>query len=74
MKTLNIHEAKTNLSAVLADIENTGKKYLICRNNKPIAELVPHRKKSRLKRDAFLSQVKIECDLTEPLTEEDWDV
>ena len=74
MKTLNIHETKTNLSAILADIENTGRKYLICRNGKPIAELAPHRKKGRLKKDAFLSQVKIECDLIEPLTEEDWDV
>lgn len=74
MKTLNIHETKTNLSAILADIESTGKKYLICRNGKPIAELVPHRKKSRIKEDAFLSKVEIKCDLTEPLTEEDWDV
>jgi antitoxin (DNA-binding transcriptional repressor) of toxin-antitoxin stability system len=74
MKTLNIHETKTNLSGILADIEKTGETYLICRNGKPVAELVPHKKKTRLKPDSFLSQVKITCDLTEPLTEEDWDV
>ena len=39
MKMLNIHEAKTNLSAVLARVEKEGEKFLICRNGKPIAEL-----------------------------------
>jgi antitoxin (DNA-binding transcriptional repressor) of toxin-antitoxin stability system len=73
MKTLNIHEAKTKLSSVLAEIEKKGKKFLICRNGKPIADLIPHKKNSRLKPDPFLSQVKINCDLTKPLTEEDWD-
>jgi antitoxin (DNA-binding transcriptional repressor) of toxin-antitoxin stability system len=74
MKTLNIHETKTKLSSILSDIENKGEKYIICRNGKPIADIVPHKKKSRLKPDSFLSQVKISCDLTKPLTEDDWDV
>jgi antitoxin (DNA-binding transcriptional repressor) of toxin-antitoxin stability system len=46
MKTLNIHEAKTKLSSVLAKIEKKGKKFLICRNGKPISDLIPHKKKS----------------------------
>lgn len=74
MKILNIHETKTNLSSILADIEATGNKYIICRNGKPIAEISSHKKKNRLKPDPFLSRIKIRCDLTEPLTEEDWDV
>lgn len=74
MKTFNIHETKTNLSSILTDIEMTGETYLICRNGKPIAEIVPHKKKSKLKPDPFLSRIKIKCDLTEPLTEDDWDV
>lgn len=74
MKTLNIHETKTNLSGILADIETTGETYLICRNGKPVAKIIPHKKKSRIQPDPFLSRVKIHCDLTEPLTEEDWDV
>ncbi|MBU0996171.1 MAG: type II toxin-antitoxin system Phd/YefM family antitoxin [Proteobacteria bacterium] len=74
MKTLNIHETKTNLSAILKEIEETGNKFLICRNGKPIAEIVPHKNKNRLKTDAFLSQVNIKCNLTEPLTEDEWDV
>lgn len=74
MKTLNIHETKTKLSSILVDIEMTGETYIICRNGKPVAEIIPHKKKSRIKPDPFLSLVKINCDLTEPLTEEDWDV
>ncbi|MCG8334422.1 MAG: type II toxin-antitoxin system Phd/YefM family antitoxin [Proteobacteria bacterium] len=74
MKTLNIHETKTRLSAILTEIEKTGERFVICRNGNPIADIVPHKKKSRIKTDSFLSQVKIKCDLTEPLTEDEWDV
>ena len=74
MKTLNIHETKTKLSAILTEIEKKGEKFVICRNGNPIADIVPHKKKSRLKVDPFLSQVKINCDLTKPLTEDDWDI
>jgi antitoxin (DNA-binding transcriptional repressor) of toxin-antitoxin stability system len=74
MKSLNVHEAKTKLSSVLTQIETRGEKFLICRNGKPVADLVPHEKKSRLKTDTLLRKVKISCDLTKPLTEEDWDV
>jgi antitoxin (DNA-binding transcriptional repressor) of toxin-antitoxin stability system len=74
MKSLNVDEAKTKLSSVLTQIETRGEKFLICRNGKPVADLVPHAKKSRLKTDPLLRKVKISCDLTKPLTEEDWDV
>ena len=32
MKKLNIHEAKTRLSAVLSEVETKGEIFLICRN------------------------------------------
>ena len=38
MKTVNIHEAKTTLSALLAEVER-GEEVLIARNGKPIARL-----------------------------------
>lgn len=73
MKTVNIHEAKTKLSAILAEIEKEGERYLICRNGKPVADLVPHKKKSRLKPDSRLRRVKINCDITKPFIDEnDW--
>jgi len=46
MKALNVHETKTNLSSILAQVETQGEKFTICRNGKPIADLVPHQTKS----------------------------
>lgn len=40
MITTNIHEAKTHLSDFLARVE-VGETVVICRRNKPIAELKP---------------------------------
>jgi prevent-host-death family protein len=39
MKTINMHEAKTQLSRVVEEIARTGEVYLICRNGEPVAEL-----------------------------------
>lgn len=72
MKTLNVHEAKTRLSSVLAEISEKGEKYLICRNGKPVADLVPHVKKSRLAPHPVLSRVRIKYDATEPLSADEW--
>ena len=74
MKALNVHETKTNLSSILAQVETQGEKFTICRNGKPIADLVPHQKKSRLEPDPLLSKVKVKCDLTAPLTQADWEL
>lgn len=74
MKALNVHETKTNLSSILAQVEMQGEKFTICRNGKPIADLVPHQKKSRLEPHPLLSQVKVKYDLTAPLTQEDWEL
>jgi antitoxin (DNA-binding transcriptional repressor) of toxin-antitoxin stability system len=42
MKAVNIHAAKTQLSALLAEVETAGETVLICRHGRPIAELRPH--------------------------------
>jgi prevent-host-death family protein len=72
MKTVNVHEAKTRLSAVLAEVSEKGEKYLICRNGKPVADLVPHIKKSRLTPHPILSRIDIDYDATEPLSADEW--
>jgi antitoxin (DNA-binding transcriptional repressor) of toxin-antitoxin stability system len=69
---LNVHEAKTRLSAVLSDIEEKGESFLICRNGHPVADLVPHVKKSRLKPHPALRRMRIHYDATEPLTADEW--
>ncbi|MGA7979376.1 MAG: type II toxin-antitoxin system prevent-host-death family antitoxin [Chromatiaceae bacterium] len=40
MKAVNVHEAKAHLSEYLAQVE-AGETVLICRRNKPVAELRP---------------------------------
>jgi len=72
MKTLNVHEAKTRLSAVLAEVSEKGETYVICRNGKPVADLVPHARKSRLLPHPVLKRIRVKYDPTEPLTAEEW--
>ena len=72
MKKLNVHEAKTQLSSVLADVENKGETFLICRNGKPIADLVPHIRTNRLTPHPILRRIRVRYDPTEPLTAEEW--
>ena len=40
MKIINIHQAKTQLSALIAQVE-AGEEVVIARANKPVARLVP---------------------------------
>lgn len=72
MKIVNIHEAKTQLSALLAEVEKTGEKVLICRHGKPVAELVPHKEPNRLEPHPLMSQIRLHYDPTEPLAEDEW--
>jgi prevent-host-death family protein len=41
MKIVNVHEAKTQLSRLLQDVED-GEEVVIARNGTPVARLVPH--------------------------------
>lgn len=43
-RTVNVHEAKTTLSRLLEAVEN-GERVVIARAGKPVAELVPHRRR-----------------------------
>jgi prevent-host-death family protein len=72
MKTVNVHEAKTNFSSLLAKLEADRETIVICRNGKPVADLVPHKKVNRLKPHPVLSKIKINYDPTEPLSEDEW--
>lgn len=72
MKTMNVHEAKTKLSALLVEVEEKGESFLICRNGNPVADLVPHTKKARLKPHPTLRKIGILYNATEPLTAEEW--
>jgi antitoxin (DNA-binding transcriptional repressor) of toxin-antitoxin stability system len=73
VKTVNTHEAKTQLSSLLAEVEERGEVFILCRNGKPIAELRPYRpERSPLRRSARLSDVTFHEDPSLPLDPADW--
>jgi len=47
MLTVNIHDAKTHLSSLLANLDETGA-FTIARNGEPVATVEPIRKSPRL--------------------------
>jgi prevent-host-death family protein len=69
MASVNVHEAKTQLSRLLARVEQ-GEEIIIARAGKPVARLTPyqeHPAKRTLGRDAGLFEVP--ADFDEPLPE-----
>lgn len=72
MKTVNVHEAKTNFSKLLTRVENSNESIIICRDGTPVADLVPHQRKSRTRPHPDLRSIKITYDPTEPLTADEW--
>ena len=55
MTTVNIREAKTNLSRLLAQVE-AGEEVIIARNGKPVAQLVKVEAKPKGKRQPGFAQ------------------
>jgi len=74
MVTVNMHEAKTRLSSLIANVEKKHEIIILCRKGKPVAEIIPLRKKRSkffLKPHPILSGIKINYDPTEPLSNEE---
>ena len=72
MKTVNVHEAKTNVSSLLATVEDSSESFVICRNGEPVADLVPHQRASRIKVHPVLGKIKIGYDPVEALATDEW--
>ena len=72
MKTVNVHEAKTNFSSLLAKLEADSETIVICRNGEPVADLVPHQRVNRIKAHPKLAKIKIGYDPIEPVSAEEW--
>ena len=72
MTMVNVHEAKTNLSNLLAKLERDSKAIVICRNGVPVADLVPHRRINRIKAHPALSKIKIGYDPVKTLRADEW--
>jgi prevent-host-death family protein len=72
MIRVNVHEAKTRLSALLSTVEEGGETVVICRNGKPVAELSRVRTEvDPLRLHPVLSLVEFHGDPVEPLEAED---
>ncbi|WP_255556846.1 type II toxin-antitoxin system prevent-host-death family antitoxin [Sodalis sp. dw_96] len=41
MRKVNLHDAKTHLSKIISKVQETGETYVIARNGKPMAKIVP---------------------------------
>jgi prevent-host-death family protein len=74
MTTVNTHQAKTHLSDLLVKVETKHEKIIICRNGKPVAQLLPwvEQKKNPLQQSLRLKKVIFHGDPTEPLPNEAW--
>ena len=70
MVTVNVHEAKTNLSRLLVQVE-AGEEVVIARNGKPVARLVACQPKGRRQPDALRGQISVDDSFFDPLPEEE---
>ncbi|MHB8893989.1 MAG: type II toxin-antitoxin system Phd/YefM family antitoxin [Candidatus Geothermincolia bacterium] len=72
MKTVNVHEAKTRLSAILSEIERTSEPVMICRYGVPVADLVPHVHPDRILPHPVMRRISVAYNPIEPLAEDEW--
>ncbi len=70
MATVNVHEAKTHLSRLLARVE-AGEEVTIARNGKPVARMVPAREPGRPQPDVFKGQIVVPDSFFDPLPEDE---
>jgi len=61
MTSVNVYEAKTNLSKLLEAVER-GEAVTIARAGRPIADLVPHRPRRQLVFGSMKGQIRYDTD------------
>ena len=75
MLLFNIHDAKSNLSGLVADVESKHETIMLCRNGKPVAQIVPIPwLNSPLRHSARLGKITLRYDPLEGLTADDWPI
>ena len=70
MPTVNVHEAKTHLSRLLAQVE-AGEEVTIARNGKPVARLVACARVGRPQPGIFKGKIVVPDSFFDPLPEEE---
>ncbi|MDA0578023.1 MAG: type II toxin-antitoxin system prevent-host-death family antitoxin [Verrucomicrobia bacterium] len=71
---VNIYDAKARFSSLIATVERSGTRIVICRHGKPVADLTPHRghKHGPLIPDPALAGACFHGDPCAPLSPADW--
>ncbi len=70
MPVVNVHQAKTHLSRLLAQVEN-GEEVIIARNGKPVARLVSLHRRGKRQSGSMKGRVKLDDSFFDPLPEEE---
>ena len=70
MLTVNVHEAKTHLSRLLARVE-AGEEVVIARNGKPVARLVECGRRSKPQFGSWKDRISLDDSFFDPLPEEE---
>lgn len=72
MITIGLDEAPGRLGTLLEDVEERGEVVVICRGDRPVAELRRATRTGPLPMHPELSQVKFHEDPAAPLDSDDW--
>ena len=70
MTVVNVHQAKTQLSRLLAQVE-AGEEVVIARRGEPVARLVACKPRKKRRPDRLKGKVVIPDDFFDPLPEEE---
>ena len=70
MRTVNVHEAKTHLSRLLAQVE-AGEDVVIARSGMPVARLVRVQKRGKRQFGSMKGRIKFDDRFFDPLPEEE---
>ena len=70
MSVVNVHEAKTHLSRLLAQVE-AGEEIIIARNGTPVARLVRCKKRGKRQPGTWKGLIELDDSFFDPLPEEE---
>ncbi|MCY4573348.1 MAG: type II toxin-antitoxin system prevent-host-death family antitoxin [Gemmatimonadetes bacterium] len=68
MPIVNVHDAKTNLSRLLAQVE-AGDEVIIARRGRPVVRLVPYKVQGKRQPDVLKGRIVIPDSFFDPLPE-----
>lgn len=72
VRQVNVHQAKTELSKLLQDVER-GREVVIARNGEPVAKLVPFPTPGarRLRLDTWKDRIQVAPDFDAPMSDDE---